>query len=139
MRMNSLEKELEAPNLEDIMMGAWEPESSMPWLVAMKAFEAVRCTTKPDIGVAVCSEDDFTVLKAKTAELCQSFELENPIDDKYLKEILRFGNSKLHNVSAFLGGLGAQEAVKLIMGQYVPFDNTFVYDGIHGRGTVFCL
>ena len=95
-------------------MGVWEPDSSYPWLVAVKAFEAVR-ESKPDIGVAVNNEEEFVLLKAKTAELCTSFGLENAIDDKYLKELLRFGNSKIHNVSAFLGGLAAQEAVKLIM------------------------
>ena len=56
--MNTLEQELKAPNTEDIMMGVWDPDSSYAWLVAMKAYEAVR-ETKPDIGVAVNDEEDF--------------------------------------------------------------------------------
>ena len=79
------------------------------------------------------------MLSARVAELKGIFELESPIEEKYLKELLRYGNAKLHNISAFLGGLAAQEAVKLMMSQYMPLNNTFVYDGIHGRGTVFEL
>jgi hypothetical protein len=29
------------------------------------------------------------------------------IEDKYVHEIIRFGDSKLHNVSAFLGGVAS--------------------------------
>lgn len=40
---------------------------------------------------------------------------EDKIEDNFIKEIIRFGTSKLHVVSAYLGGVAAQEAVKLIM------------------------
>ena len=69
--------------------------------------------------------------------MTEAFGAETPIEDKYIGEMLRFGSSKLHSVSAFLGGVASQEACKLIMGQYLIFNNTFVYDGIHGRGGVF--
>jgi len=59
------------------------------------------------------------------------------LEDKYLQEILRFGRSKLHCVSSFLGGVAAQEACKLVMSQYLPMAHTFVYDGVHARGHVF--
>jgi hypothetical protein len=59
------------------------------------------------------------------------------IDDKYVKEMLRFSDSKLHNVSAFLGGVASQEAIKLIIKQYTPLNHTFIYDGIHGKTQVF--
>jgi amyloid beta precursor protein binding protein 1 len=42
------------------------------------------------------------------------------------------GNAKIHNVAAFLGGVAAQEACKLLMSQYVPLNNTFIWDGISG-------
>ncbi len=59
------------------------------------------------------------------------------IDDKYVKEMLRFSDSKLHNVSAFLGGVASQEGIKLIIKQYTPFNHTFIYDGIHGKAQIF--
>jgi amyloid beta precursor protein binding protein 1 len=49
----------------------------------------------------------------------------------------RYGASELHAIAAFVGGVAAQEAVKLITHQYLPLNNTFVYNGIAGVGGVF--
>lgn len=46
---------------------------------------------------------------------------------------LRANGHELHNISALMGGIAAQEAVKLISHQYVPMENTVVYDGIYSR------
>ena len=40
----------------------------------------------------------------------------------------RFGGSELHTVSAFMGGVAAQEVIKVITGQFVPINNTFIYN-----------
>lgn len=37
------------------------------------------------------------------------------LDEKYVNELTRFGDSKLHNVGAFLGGIASQEAIKLLI------------------------
>jgi amyloid beta precursor protein binding protein 1 len=120
------------------MAEAWDPASSVPWLMVLQAYEKIRDSDKPSIGSVVGDEDDLTRLLAGVEAKRTEFGLE-PIDEKFVKEVLRYGNSKLHNISAFLGGMGAQEAVKLVMGQYIPMNNTFVFDGIHGRGQVFEL
>eukprot|EP00563_Minutocellus_polymorphus_P001504 CAMPEP_0181039792 /NCGR_PEP_ID=MMETSP1070-20121207/10684_1 /TAXON_ID=265543 /ORGANISM="Minutocellus polymorphus, Strain NH13" /LENGTH=632 /DNA_ID=CAMNT_0023117719 /DNA_START=27 /DNA_END=1925 /DNA_ORIENTATION=- len=52
-------------------------------------------------------------------------------------EITRYGNAELHNVASVLGGVASQEAVKIITGQYVPLDNTYVYNGIAGTAGVY--
>jgi amyloid beta precursor protein binding protein 1 len=54
-------------------------------------------------------------------------------------EITRYGNAELHNVASVLGGVASQEAVKIITGQYVPLDNTYVYNGIAGTAGVYRL
>ena len=46
---------------------------------------------------------------------------------------VRFGASELHNTAAFLGGVGAQVALKVILRQFVAVNNTVVYDGIFAR------
>lgn len=56
-----------------------------------------------------------------------------------VEEVCRYGGSELHAVASFLGGAAAQEVIKLITHQYVPFDNTLVFDGNNGQGSVFCL
>jgi NEDD8-activating enzyme E1 regulatory subunit len=141
--MNSIHNEVAGKYSEDakddIMSEAWDPASSVPWLMVLKAYEKIRDSDKPTIGNAIGDEDDLNRLKAGVETMRNEFGLAEPIDEKFTKEVLRFGNSKLHNISAFLGGMGAQEAVKLIMGQYIPMNNTFIFDGIHGRGQVFEL
>ena len=57
----------------------------------------------------------------------------------HAKELTRYGNAELHNVASVLGGVASQEAVKIITGQYVPLDNTYVYNGIAGTAGVYRL
>ena len=54
-------------------------------------------------------------------------------------EITRYGGSELHNISALIGGIAAQEAVKLITKQYVPLNNTYLFNGIASVGATYDL
>lgn len=51
----------------------------------------------------------------------------------------RAAHSSLPSTSALMGGIVAQEAIKLITRQYIPADNTVVYDGIKQASGVFKL
>ena len=55
------------------------------------------------------------------------------------REVARAAGGELHNVSALTGGMVAQEVIKVITKQYVPIDNTCVFDGIGSRCQVFRL
>lgn len=55
------------------------------------------------------------------------------------QEVYRAGGSELHNTSAATGGMVAQEIIKIVTKQYVPIDNTCVYDAIRSRCQVFRL
>ena len=46
----------------------------------------------------------------------------------------RYGAGELHATAALIGGIVAQEAVKLITHQYTPLNNTYVWNGIAGIG-----
>jgi hypothetical protein len=69
--------------------------------------------------------------------MTEAFEADEPVGEKYIREFMRFGRTKLHNVSAYLGGVAGQECTKLIMSQFVPLNHTFIFDGIHCRGQAF--
>ncbi|CAF1343280.1 unnamed protein product [Adineta steineri] len=56
-----------------------------------------------------------------------------------LEELCRYGASELHSIAAFIGGCCAQEIIKLITHQYVPVDNTLIYNGIQQATSVFKL
>jgi amyloid beta precursor protein binding protein 1 len=51
------------------------------------------------------------------------------VPDSAIEEICRYGNAELNPVAAILGGVVAQEVIKLCTQQYVPVDNTFIFDG----------
>ncbi|ORY59465.1 uncharacterized protein BCR38DRAFT_488493 [Pseudomassariella vexata] len=55
------------------------------------------------------------------------------------EEVARAGGGELHNISALTGGMVAQEAIKIITKQYIPIDNTCIFDGISSRCQVLRL
>lgn len=52
------------------------------------------------------------------------------IKPDFVREFCRSGGAELHSVAAFVGGVAGQEVIKLITRQYVPINNTFLYDAI---------
>ena len=58
---------------------------------------------------------------------------------KITEELARTGGGELHNISALTGGMVAQEMIKIITKQYVPIDNTCVFDGITSRCQILRL
>lgn len=46
------------------------------------------------------------------------------------KEVARTAGGELHNTSALTGGMVAQEMIKIITKQYIPVENTCIYDGV---------
>lgn len=46
------------------------------------------------------------------------------------QELTRYANAEIHNIASVVGGVASQEAVKIITGQYIPFDNSYVFNGI---------
>ncbi|KAH7116000.1 hypothetical protein B0J11DRAFT_538944 [Dendryphion nanum] len=73
-------------------------------------------------GGASLEEDDLSSVKTKTGE--------------FVQELVRAGGAELHNIAALTGGLVSQEVIKVVTEQYVPVDNTCVFDGIKSRTTV---
>ncbi|EJW72116.1 hypothetical protein WUBG_16977, partial [Wuchereria bancrofti] len=56
-----------------------------------------------------------------------------------IDEMCRYGASELHVIASLVGGITAQEVIKLITHQYVPLDNTFVFDGHTQRAQTYRL
>ena len=49
---------------------------------------------------------------------------------------VRAGGAELHNIASLTGGLVAQEVIKIITKQYIPIDNTCVFDGVESKSSV---
>lgn len=67
-------------------------------------------------------DPEYTKVKLTVQKLCM--------------ELTRAGGSELHNIASLSGGLIAQEVIKVITRQYVPVDNTCLFDGITSRSCV---
>ena len=52
------------------------------------------------------------------------------IPDEYIQEICRAGAAEIHSIASYMGGVAAQEVIKIITKQYVPIDNCYIYNGI---------
>ena len=48
----------------------------------------------------------------------------------------RFGGGELHCVAAIVGGMAAQEAIKLITRQLVPVSGTLIYNAMASTTSV---
>ena len=58
---------------------------------------------------------------------------------KVCKEVARARGGELHNIAALTGGMVAQEIIKIITKQYIPIDNTCVFDGVSSRVQILRL
>lgn len=52
---------------------------------------------------------------------------------KCVAQICRWRACEFHSVGAVMGGIGAQEAIKLLTQQFVPHEGTLFYDAIHAN------
>lgn len=50
------------------------------------------------------------------------------IKDDHIHEMCRYGAAQVHSVASYIGGCAAHEVIKVLTGQYVPVDNTFIYN-----------
>ena len=55
-----------------------------------------------------------------------------PIKDDTIHEFCRWGGGEMHSIASVMGGVASQEAIKAITHQYVPLNNTFIFNGSSG-------
>lgn len=98
------------------------------WYLGLRVFEDFAEEKGRNAGI-----DDLDLLQDNSEKLGKRVEKD------VLEEILRFGNSELHSVSALLGGVASQEVVKLVTKQFSPINNTFLFTGVTSNACVFEL
>lgn len=85
---------------------------------------------------------DGDVTRMKELVMCLIKELklgDVKIGDEHITEMCRYGGAEFHSVSAYLGGVAAQEVIKLITYQYVPFCNVYIYNATTSSSMTFQL
>lgn len=122
-------------------------DSIMPIFIACQILDAIVTDVQEGKQVGG-SIDDESVWKAHIDRVISLLRREDPAavdDDEHQRivdatqEVRRTEGGELHNISALVGGLVAQEALKVITRQYGPLDNTCIFDGVHSRTEMYRL
>ena len=82
----------------------------------------------------VASADSSDIVATISKDIPDASSNSNVV--KAAEEVARAKGGELHNISSLTGGMVAQEVIKIITKQYIPIDNTCVFDGITSRTQV---
>ena len=152
--LNSLleEASYEAMDKPPPAEGEWVPPNPplVQWYIALRAILAYEATHHHYPGQLTDAEvaeveaatgdpgeeasewrEEAKVVVAAGKELWQRLQLEGELDVDCCVELTRAGGCEPHVIASFMGGVGAQIALKVLLKQYVPLNNTLLYNGIH--------
>ncbi|KAJ3163335.1 NEDD8-activating enzyme E1 regulatory subunit [Geranomyces variabilis] len=126
---------------------ASDPRDNAAWYVALRAGEECReqlgrWPGEPGStdGADVDLESDAAVLRDAIATYLAARGLPtDAVTDDHVVEFVRAAGANLHVTAALLGGVVSQEAIKLLTRQYVPIDNTVVFDGVRSVASAYRL
>ena len=88
---------------------------------------------KPSKRKIHCIFDSSDLLLRDLLELQYGSVLNIELDENFKSALL----VNPYPTSALIGGIVAQEAIKLLTHQYIPIDNTLVYDGLKNTMKTF--
>lgn len=91
----------------------------------------------PSTGNATSS--DIEAVKIYLRTLQESYKLPDQLLSNIAVEVVRYRGFEIHSISALVGGIASQEAVKLITHQYICINNTYLFNGIAGCGCKYEL
>ncbi|UYV64586.1 NAE1 [Cordylochernes scorpioides] len=95
------------------------------------------------LSLEVCSKkkicSNTKVSQGCLSKLLQELGVNPQNKDDFIYEMCRYGAAELHCLAAFIGGCAAQEVIKLVTGQYVPFSNTYLYNAMTTTSNTFLL
>ncbi|XP_040926017.1 NEDD8-activating enzyme E1 regulatory subunit isoform X2 [Betta splendens] len=141
-RCRSLAEEysVDSVNRDEIASCMDNPDSEMVFYLMLRAVDCFYQQHSRYPGVYNYQvEEDISKLKFCVNSLLQEYSLNVNIKDDYIHEFCRYGAAEPHTVAAFLGGSAAQEAIKIISRQFVPFNNTFIYNAMSQTSATFRL
>ncbi|XP_056268503.1 NEDD8-activating enzyme E1 regulatory subunit [Pseudoliparis swirei] len=141
-RCRSLAEEysVDSVNKDEITSSMDNPDSEMVFYLMLRSVDRFYQQHSRYPGVYNYQvEDDISKLKLCVNSFLQEYSLNVNIKDDYIHEFCRYGAAEPHTVAAFLGGSAAQEAIKIISHQFVPFNNTFIYNAMSQTSATFQL
>lgn len=137
----------EAETLRAIRNSISTPESLIPIFVAFQVLDNI-VTDIQEGKFPGESVDDEVAWNAQSKRVLSAlindnqFQIDEDAQERIVEatqELRRTEGGELHNISSLTGGLVAQEALKVITRQYVPLDNTCIFDGVRSRTEMYKL
>lgn len=116
------------------------PPRMIQWYFALRAvhdFEK-KHNRYPGAGNVDLQADVAELMTIQTTTMMSLGLNQQPVSE-CLEELVRCGGTEIHNTAAMIGGVGAQAALKVITKQYVPLNNTFIFDGIFGQSSMLTV
>ncbi|KAK6332233.1 hypothetical protein TWF696_002954 [Orbilia brochopaga] len=150
LRGRSLKDEYEdSPKVKTISNELSDPTSLIHYYLGLRAYEMFISEESNSGHVPPGTEDSTAESDAEKLDqyvkmLLDKLNITHSAEllegtSKAVREIVRVGGGELHNISSLAGGLVAQEIIKVITKQYIPMNNTVVFDGISSRSQVYEL
>ena len=130
-KYRSIADELEMPDIGTLVANLENSESDVVYYVLLRAAEKFfeMYHFYPGDGEGI--EADGAKLRSVAASLLQKWQVSTyQINDDHITEFCRYGASEVHSVAAFVGGVAAQEVIKIITKQFVPLNNTWIYNAV---------
>lgn len=127
-RTTSIEEELTRPKKLDSQLSM--EGSDFIYYVLLRASDVFFNRYKMYPGdTDMPIESDISQMKVIVGSLLQDWGLGDClIEEEYVQEYCRYGAAELHSVAAYIGGVASQEVIKIITRQYVPINNTYIYN-----------
>lgn len=116
-------------------------QTPLLWWLALKALDLCflrdgEFPASDEAGVQTAVAQLETLMQLVDTTDCP---VQLPVGEKHIRELIRLNGrqSELHAVSSFIGGVASQEVIKLLTRQFIPMDNTFVYNGVCSAGAFY--
>ncbi|KAG0347216.1 NEDD8-activating enzyme E1 regulatory subunit [Podila humilis] len=140
-RYRSIAEEYQNPKTKQIASWLSDEESVFPFYVLLRASDAFYDDHGRYPGEGESWKEDIEQLQGNVTTLLQSWgiEQEDAVSKDLTHEICRYGVGSVHNIASFMGGVVSQEIIKIITHQYIPMDNTFIFDGARSVSAVFAV
>ncbi|KAJ5256872.1 hypothetical protein N7478_012976 [Penicillium angulare] len=137
----------DAALLKAVRSGLQIPESLASLFIACQILDSVvdEIQSNPALHNGSSVDDDGLWI-AHRDRILTTLTLGNPAAveksalegiDNAIQEVRRAEGGELHNIASLAGGLVAQESLKVLTRQYVPLDNTCVFDGARSRSEMY--
>ena len=140
-RCRSLSSEHDQANVSVLGAQLSNPDSELVYYVLLRAADQFYSLFKAYPGAGDNSlASDVSQLKTLVLTQLQRWGLTDcVIKDEHVVEFCRYGAAELHSVAAYVGGVAAQEVIKILTHQYVPVCNTYIYNAASSTSVTICV